>query len=66
MIRCIQVGRSTIQGHVSATWPDPTGEHGAIRSMGRVVMGRLTPQERAKPPAAHWRPSHERAATCKL
>lgn len=46
MIRCIQVGRSTIQGHVTATWPDPAGEHGAILSMGRVVMGRLIPQER--------------------
>ena len=47
MIRCIQVGRSTIQGHVTATWPDPSGEHGAILSMGRVVMGKLIPQERA-------------------
>lgn len=54
MIRCIQIGTTTIQGHVLATYPDPTGEHGAIRSMGRVVMGRLTPQERATPKRARY------------
>lgn len=47
MIRCIQIGRTTIQGRVSATYPDPTGEHGAILSNGRVVMGRLTESKRA-------------------
>lgn len=47
MIRCIQVGRGTVQGRVIATYPDPSGDFGAIRSMGRVVMGRLIPQERA-------------------
>ncbi|WP_282026837.1 hypothetical protein [Limimaricola cinnabarinus] len=46
MIRCIQIGRTTIQGRVSATYPDPTGEHGAILSNGRVVMGRLTESKR--------------------
>ena len=49
MIRAIQIGRGTVQGHVTATWPDPTGEHGAILSMGRVVMGRLIPQDRPAP-----------------
>lgn len=46
MIRCIQIGTTTIQGHVTATYPDPSGEHGAILSMGRVVIGRLIPQVR--------------------
>lgn len=46
MIRAIQIGTATIQGHVTATWPDPTGEHGAILSMGRVIMGRLIESNR--------------------
>jgi hypothetical protein len=44
--RCIQIGTVTVQGRVTATWPDPKGEHGAIRSMGRVVMGRLVESKR--------------------
>lgn len=46
MIRAIQIGTTTVQGRVSATYPDPTGEHGAILSNGRVVMGRLTDSKR--------------------
>lgn len=52
MIRAIQIGRSTIQGHVTATYPDPTGEHGAILSGGRVYIGRLTEQHRPAPKRA--------------
>lgn len=46
MIRAIQIGTTTVQGRVIATYPDPSGEHGTILSQGRVIMGRLIPQHR--------------------
>ena len=41
MIRAIQIGRGTVQCHVTATWPDPMGEHGSIVSQGVRYTGRL-------------------------